>query len=49
MLADIPTAHTLLGYPAIAILLFFAAAGGGLFLLASILVNDVRARRRPPR
>lgn len=45
MMMDIPSAYTILGYPAIAILLFFTAAGGGLVLLGTILANDVRSRR----
>ncbi|HEX4882635.1 MAG TPA: AarF/UbiB family protein [Casimicrobiaceae bacterium] len=46
MLMDIPSPYTILGYPAIAILLFFTAAGGGLVMLGTIFANDVRARRR---
>ena len=46
MLMDIPSAYTIMGYPAVAILLFLTAAGGGLVMLATILANDVRARRK---
>jgi predicted unusual protein kinase regulating ubiquinone biosynthesis (AarF/ABC1/UbiB family) len=45
MLVRIPTAHTLWGYPAIAMLFFLAAAGGGIALIVSTLLHDVKDKR----
>jgi len=42
MLARVPARPEVLGYPAIAILLFLVAAGGGLALVVSIMINDRR-------
>jgi predicted unusual protein kinase regulating ubiquinone biosynthesis (AarF/ABC1/UbiB family) len=44
---QIPTRLTILGYPAIAMVLFAAAAIGGIALIASIVSTDRRARQRP--
>ena len=44
---QIPTRLTILGYPAIAVVLFAAAAIGGIALIGSIVATDRRARRRP--
>jgi predicted unusual protein kinase regulating ubiquinone biosynthesis (AarF/ABC1/UbiB family) len=46
LLMRVETDFRLFGYPGLAILLFLAAAIGGLGLLGTILVNDIRARRR---
>jgi predicted unusual protein kinase regulating ubiquinone biosynthesis (AarF/ABC1/UbiB family) len=46
LLIRVPTSFQLFGYPGIAILFFVLAAGGGLALVASIVVNDHRERRR---
>ncbi len=46
LLMRIETDFEVLGYPGLAILLFLAAAGMGLWLVASIVVGDLRARRR---
>ena len=45
---QIPTRLTILGYPAIAMILFAAAAIGGVALIASIVATDRRGRQ-PPR
>ena len=45
MLMRVPTQFTILGYPAIAMLLFLFAAGGGLWLAWTILAGDVRRLR----
>jgi len=42
MLMRVPTAFTLFGYPAIAIVLFLAAAAGGFWMAWTILAGDVR-------
>ena len=46
MLMRVETTWRILGYPAIAMVLFLAAATLGLGLVVSILLNDVRTRRR---
>jgi predicted unusual protein kinase regulating ubiquinone biosynthesis (AarF/ABC1/UbiB family) len=46
LLMRVETSFRLFGYPALAILLFLAAAIGGVWLVGTILVNDIRARRR---
>jgi predicted unusual protein kinase regulating ubiquinone biosynthesis (AarF/ABC1/UbiB family) len=46
LLMRVETDFRLFGYPGLAILLFLSAAIGGLGLLGTILVNDIRARRR---
>ena len=46
LLMRVETSFRLFGYPGLAILLFLAAAIGGLWLVGTILVNDIRARRR---
>jgi ubiquinone biosynthesis protein len=42
----IPTRHTLLGYPALAMVFFLIAAAIGLGLVTTIILNDVRHHRR---
>ncbi len=49
LLMRVETPFTLFGYPGLAILLFLAAAAGGIALAVSILVSDIRAKRRPRR
>jgi ubiquinone biosynthesis protein len=49
LLMRVETPFTLFGYPGLAILLFLAAAGGGIALAVSILVSDIRTRRKPRR
>jgi predicted unusual protein kinase regulating ubiquinone biosynthesis (AarF/ABC1/UbiB family) len=49
LLMRVDTPFTLFGYPGLAIVLFLAAAAGGVALAVSILVSDIRARRRPRR
>lgn len=44
LLVRVPTAYTLWGYPALAILFFIAAAGGGIALIASTLIHDVKEK-----
>jgi hypothetical protein len=46
LLMRVETSFRLFGYPGLAILLFLAAAIGGAGLVGTILVNDIRARRR---
>ena len=46
LLMRVETSFQLFGYPALAILLFLAAAAGGLMLVASILMNDIKAGRK---
>jgi Na+/proline symporter len=46
LLMGVPTDFILFGYPGLAILLFLAAAAGGVVLVFSILMNDIKARRR---
>ena len=43
---QIPTRMTILGYPALAVVLFAGAAIGGIALVVSIATTDRRARRR---
>ncbi|HYL89694.1 MAG TPA: AarF/UbiB family protein [Burkholderiales bacterium] len=45
LLMRVETSFRLFGYPGLAILLFLAAAIGGLWLVGTILVNDIRSRR----
>jgi ubiquinone biosynthesis protein len=45
---QIPTRWTILGYPAIAMVLFAAAALGGVALTTSIVTTDRRRKRRKP-
>ena len=47
LLMRVETSFRLFGYPGLAMLLFAAAAVVGIGLVLSILVNDIRARRRP--
>jgi hypothetical protein len=49
LIMRIETDATLLGYPAVAIVLFLLAALGGLLLLGSILLSDLPQRRRRDR
>lgn len=49
MLMRIETSFQILGYPGFAIIFFSLAAGGGIWLIATILANDLRARRKPPK
>jgi predicted unusual protein kinase regulating ubiquinone biosynthesis (AarF/ABC1/UbiB family) len=44
---QIPTRLTILGYPALAMILFAGAAIGGIALIASIVSTDRRGRERP--
>jgi hypothetical protein len=46
LLMDVPTSFELFGYPGLAILLFLAAAAGGFALVITILVSDIRAKRK---
>ncbi len=46
LLMRVETDFTILGYPAIAILLFLIAAFGGIALILKILLTDERTRRR---
>ena len=46
LLMRVETDFRLLGYPGLAILLFLAAAIGGMWLVGTILINDIRAKRR---
>lgn len=45
-LMQVDTTFRILGYPGFAIIFFSLAAGGGIALIASILANDMRARRK---
>jgi len=47
LLMRVETSFRLFGYPGLAILLFLAAAIGGVWLALTILVNDIRARKKP--
>jgi hypothetical protein len=49
LIMRIETEAELLGYPAVAIVLFLLAALGGLLLLGSILLSDLPQRRRRDR
>ena len=46
MLMDVPTTFRIFGYPGLAILLFMLAAGGGAALVVSILLNDIKVRKK---
>jgi predicted unusual protein kinase regulating ubiquinone biosynthesis (AarF/ABC1/UbiB family) len=46
MLMRVETPFTILGYPGLAMLLFLAAAGGGFWMAWTILVGDVKTRRK---
>jgi hypothetical protein len=46
MIMRIPPRYTLLGYPALAMILFLLAAAIGLGLVISIVLNDVRHHRK---
>jgi predicted unusual protein kinase regulating ubiquinone biosynthesis (AarF/ABC1/UbiB family) len=46
LLMGVETDFRLFGYPGLAILLFLAAAAGGAMLVFSILMNDIKARRK---
>jgi predicted unusual protein kinase regulating ubiquinone biosynthesis (AarF/ABC1/UbiB family) len=46
LMMDVPTDYRVFGYPGIAMLLFICAAAGGAALVVTILVNDIKARRR---
>jgi ubiquinone biosynthesis protein len=46
LLMRVETTFRIFVYPGLAILLFLGAAAGGLMLVASILMNDIKARRR---
>ncbi len=47
LLMRVETSFRLFGYPGLAILLFLAAAIGGIWLALTILVNDIRAKKKP--
>jgi predicted unusual protein kinase regulating ubiquinone biosynthesis (AarF/ABC1/UbiB family) len=47
LMMRVETSFRLFGYPGLAILLFLAAAAGGVGLIVTILVNDIRAKRKP--
>jgi ubiquinone biosynthesis protein len=47
LLMRVETSFRLFGYPGLAILLFLAAAVGGIWLVLTILVNDIRAKHKP--
>ena len=46
LMMRVETSFRLFGYPGLAILLFLAAAIGGMWLVGTILINDIRAKRR---
>jgi ubiquinone biosynthesis protein len=46
LMMRVETASTILGYPALAVILFLAAALGGAFLVIEIWLHDRRVRRR---
>ena len=46
MLMDVPTSFRIFGYPALAISLFVMAGGGGAALVISILLNDIKVRKK---
>ena len=48
LLMRVPTRFQVLGYPALAILCFLAAATGGFLLVAAILIQDHRIRKKYP-
>jgi ubiquinone biosynthesis protein len=49
LMMRVETSFQLFGYPGLAILLFMGAALCGIGLVTSILVTDIRARRKPKR
>jgi ubiquinone biosynthesis protein len=46
LLMQVQTSFTLFGYPGLAILCFIAAAAGGFYLVFSILISDLRDKKR---
>ena len=46
LLMRVETAFQILGYPGLAMLLFLTAAVVGIGLVLTILVNDIRVKRR---
>jgi len=46
LMMRVETDFRLFGYPGLAILLFLAAAIGGMWLVGTILINDIRARHK---
>jgi predicted unusual protein kinase regulating ubiquinone biosynthesis (AarF/ABC1/UbiB family) len=46
LLMNVETSFELFGYPGLAILLFLGAAAGGVMLVASILMNDIKAGKK---
>jgi hypothetical protein len=49
LIMRVPTTHLLLGYPALALVLFLLAFGGGAGLVVSSLINDRRTKPREER
>jgi hypothetical protein len=49
LMMDVETPFQLFGYPGLAMLCFLGAAAGGVALIVSILVTDIRAKRKPTR
>ena len=47
LMMRVETSFRLFGYPGLAILLFLAAAAGGIALAITILVNDIKSKRKP--
>jgi hypothetical protein len=47
LLMRIETDFRIFGYPGLAMLCFLAAVGGGVWLLASIIVQDSKASKKP--
>lgn len=48
-LMSVPAKHTLLGYPALALLMFLLAAALGIILILNSLLGDRRAKPRADR
>jgi predicted unusual protein kinase regulating ubiquinone biosynthesis (AarF/ABC1/UbiB family) len=46
LLMNVETSFQLFGYPGLAILLFLGAATGGVMLIASVLMTDIKARKK---
>jgi len=46
MLMNIESRFIILGYPGLAIILFLAAAVGGAFLVGSILLGDIKRKKK---
>jgi ubiquinone biosynthesis protein len=46
LLMGVPTSFVIFGYPGLAILLFLGAAAGGVVLVFTILMNDIKGRRK---